>query len=233
MRGSKRRLLLGRSAAFTPGIAREDQSGWRCGEDHALLACHKSRPTAADRNGRKVRIPAHAQSQGQARLHPILVVHVRIDLPALDVGQFAGSLLEAAHVTQQPVGKSIAGIAAAEADDGVSRVVGCVFDRPLVLQVDAHRQSVPVNGLDQRVGDSLRAADLVRGLSPAAVGAAEIRAFHIADRLDDADVARPAHRLAVLVQHRRAVVRALLRPQNRGRIDRTWCSPSRCAAGFR
>jgi len=116
IRGSNRRLLLGRSASFTPGSPGKTRPVGAAEEDHTLLASHERRSPAADRNGCKVRIPAHAQSQGQARLTPIFVVHVRI--PPAQPWMSASSPLPASKddmYPEQPVRKSIAGVAAAEA----------------------------------------------------------------------------------------------------------------------
>ena len=87
-------------------------------------------------------------------------------------------------------------------------------------QIDARRHGVTVQGLDQGVGEAYRATDFIRGLGPAAIGAAEICAFHIAARLGDVDVARPAHVLAAMVHRWRAVMRALLGPKTCERVDR-------------
>ena len=218
--GLKEHHAAGAKPGSHIGVAGVNQSRWRGGEHFALLAGHESRPTATDRSRRNVRIPAQAKGKGQAGLQAELVVDVRVDQPSLDVGQFACSLLEVAHVTHEPVCHAIAGVAAAEVDDGVGRIVGGVFDRPLMHQIDARRDGVTVDGLDQSVGEADGATDFIRGLRPAAVGGAEICALHIAARLGDADVARPAHVLAVMVEDRGAVMRALLGPETRERVHR-------------
>ncbi len=132
-------------------VARVNQARRRGRENNALLMRDERRSWSAHRHWREVRIPAQAQGQGQSGLHSELIVKIRIDLPSLDIGQFARSLGETAHVTQQPVGNPIAGVVAAKVDESIGRIVGCVFDRPLVLQIDAHRHVVTVNGLDQCV----------------------------------------------------------------------------------
>ncbi len=77
----------------------------------------EGRPAPADGNRSEVGIPTQAKRQCQSRFHAELVVDIRVDQPSLDVGQLARSLLEAAHVTQQPVRHAVAGVVAAEADD--------------------------------------------------------------------------------------------------------------------